>query len=222
MQDQAGSSLRERTRAARVEAVVSTARWLVSQDGEDALTMQRLADELECAVGSLYRYFPAKSDLLAAVRAEQLRCLDAWLRAAEPTGDGAADPLGTLVHRGRRWIEGTVALRAEVALARRLAAARYAPGGDPGGDGLEPLVGWFADPLHAAVAARALRPGDARVRAQVLVCSLTDVALMAATADSATSGADATPIELLGCLLATWGAGDRALADGGQRIGDRA
>ena len=47
---------REETSAAIVEAALA----IVTEEGFDALTMKRLADELGYAIGAFYRYFPSK------------------------------------------------------------------------------------------------------------------------------------------------------------------
>ena len=46
---------------------------LVMKDGIDLFTIRRLSDELDCAVGGVYRYFPSKDALIAAL---QCRVLD--------------------------------------------------------------------------------------------------------------------------------------------------
>jgi AcrR family transcriptional regulator len=47
---------------------LDTAFAIVSEEGFDALTMQRLADETDAAIGAVYRYFPSKSALVAEVQ----------------------------------------------------------------------------------------------------------------------------------------------------------
>ncbi|MEQ9076936.1 MAG: helix-turn-helix domain-containing protein [Sandaracinaceae bacterium] len=87
---------REETSAAIVEAALA----IVTEEGFDALTMKRLADELGYAIGAFYRYFPSKDALLLAVQrrvlellaeelAEARRRLDAHL-AREPASEQVA------------------------------------------------------------------------------------------------------------------------------------
>ena len=72
------------TTDARVETVPGTAQQLsrtqillatvhvLREDGYDATTIRRIASRLDCAVGSIYRYFRDKRDLLAAVTEQML------------------------------------------------------------------------------------------------------------------------------------------------------
>lgn len=64
----ARASWREQGHAVRRRAVLDAAAWIAAADGEAAVTMQRVARELGFAVGSIYRYFPSKAALLAAIR----------------------------------------------------------------------------------------------------------------------------------------------------------
>lgn len=56
---------------------------IVTREGVEALTMQRLADELGYAIGALYRYFPSKEALLLAVQGRVLEQLAADLAEAD-------------------------------------------------------------------------------------------------------------------------------------------
>ncbi|GAA5038812.1 TetR/AcrR family transcriptional regulator [Thermocatellispora tengchongensis] len=51
---------------------VATALRLLDEEGLDALTMRRLATALDVQVGTLYRHFATKQDLLAAMAEEML------------------------------------------------------------------------------------------------------------------------------------------------------
>ncbi|MCA9555215.1 MAG: helix-turn-helix transcriptional regulator, partial [Myxococcales bacterium] len=57
-------------REARRQAIVDEALALVTEGGFEALTLQRLAGRLGYAVGALYRYFPSKEALLAALQVD--------------------------------------------------------------------------------------------------------------------------------------------------------
>lgn len=52
------------------EQLLKAAKALVLAEGADALNIRRLAAACGVAVGSIYNYFPAKSDLVAAVVGE--------------------------------------------------------------------------------------------------------------------------------------------------------
>jgi AcrR family transcriptional regulator len=59
--------MREKRREATIERIVETALRLLETEGFEALTIQRLAKELDYAVGALYRYFRSKDALLVAL-----------------------------------------------------------------------------------------------------------------------------------------------------------
>ncbi len=67
--------VRERNRIARTRTFLSTALRIVTDEGFDALTMQRLADECDAAIGAVYRYFPSKGALVAEVQKEAIERL---------------------------------------------------------------------------------------------------------------------------------------------------
>jgi AcrR family transcriptional regulator len=59
---------REQNRITRTKVFLDTAFSIVSEDGFDGLTMQRLADQTDAAIGAVYRYFPSKGALVAEVQ----------------------------------------------------------------------------------------------------------------------------------------------------------
>lgn len=108
---------RERHRLARTREYLSTALDIVTNEGFDALTMQRLADECEAAIGAVYRYFPSKGALVAEIQREAVERLgtsyaisrarmDEMLtaRGAAADLDPALVALGRVVHLGRWFI----------------------------------------------------------------------------------------------------------------------
>ena len=90
IQNEVVTSRRDRRHDARRSQFLAAARAVAEQDGLDALTIKGLARRLDCAVGTMYTYFPSKGALLAALQA------DAIERLAE-VYDGAADRLEALV-----------------------------------------------------------------------------------------------------------------------------
>ncbi len=62
------SPRRQRRRDARTEDILAAAQGLLVEEGFEALTMQRLANELDHAVAAVYRYFPSKDALLAELQ----------------------------------------------------------------------------------------------------------------------------------------------------------
>ncbi len=101
------SSRRHRRRLARSESILTAAMRLVGENGIEGFTLQQIADELDYAIGSLYRYFPSKGALLAELqrrvvtvagdRAGRLRrwCLERRNSKA-PAGPPDTLPAGTL------------------------------------------------------------------------------------------------------------------------------
>lgn len=73
---------------------------LVLRDGLDALTVSRLASAMDVAVGSLYRYFPSKEALVAALQQRAIAAFGEFLdeRLAGPT-----DPIERLWILGLSW-----------------------------------------------------------------------------------------------------------------------
>jgi AcrR family transcriptional regulator len=81
---------RDRRHDARRAQFLAAARAVAEQDGLDALTIKGLARRLDCAVGTMYTYFPSKGALLAALQADAIERLAAVY-------DGAADRLESQV-----------------------------------------------------------------------------------------------------------------------------
>ena len=82
---------REKERAAARETILSAALGVARRDGWDAVTMRRLADEIEYSANFAYRYFTGRDAiLLALVRGGFTRLRDAMATAADQTGSGSA------------------------------------------------------------------------------------------------------------------------------------
>src|SRR6478735_6601419 len=84
---------RERTRQAKRARILAAASEVIDQAGLDGLTMQAVATELDCAVGTLYTAFGSKAELVASLQGEAVGVLDASLRTARAAWD---DELGEL------------------------------------------------------------------------------------------------------------------------------
>src|SRR5687767_2162143 len=61
-----------RNRQRRAEAFLAAGLRIVTGEGLHALTMARLADELDTAVGAVYRYYASKDELVAAIQAHAI------------------------------------------------------------------------------------------------------------------------------------------------------
>ena len=102
-----GAAAPSRERAAARESILSAARDLARREGWDAVTMRRLADEIEYSANFAYRYFTGRDDiLLALVRDGFTRLATRWPPlATEPrpschqTRDGTVRASGEAVRR---------------------------------------------------------------------------------------------------------------------------
>jgi AcrR family transcriptional regulator len=113
-----------------VDSLVVAAKAVFAESGVDA-PVRSIAERAGVGVGTLYRHFPQRSDLISAVfRREMDACVDAAdeIQAAYPPGE-ALD----------RWIMRYTQF---VAAKRGLAAALHS--GDPA---YEPLAGYFSTRL---------------------------------------------------------------------------
>src|SRR4029077_10929077 len=68
---------------------------IVAEEGLDALTMARLAEEQDTAIGAVYRYFASKGDLVAAIQADAIDQLQRSHDASvPPVVDAVQPPVG--------------------------------------------------------------------------------------------------------------------------------
>ena len=80
--------------SARAREVVAVGRRLLEQEGADALTMRRVADELGIRAPSLYKHLPNKAALEAAIIADGF---EEAASAFEAAVDGQREPLRAFV-----------------------------------------------------------------------------------------------------------------------------
>ena len=155
------------------KSLVDAAFRLVEGGGLEALTVQRLATELDWAVGALYRYFPSKDALLAelqaAIVADYREALGASLACAR------ADALTRLALVGvhfQRWFSARPARLATLAVHDPRALLPDAEAGHVMSE-----VGRLLDLVGAEVAAAApeLAPGDVADRTTLLWATLQGV-----------------------------------------------
>lgn len=82
---------RARNRAARHDQLIAAASEMVTEFGLDGLTMQGVADRVDCAVGTIYTYFPSKSALMAALQTNAVHTLmGTYHQAAQQWDDALA------------------------------------------------------------------------------------------------------------------------------------
>ncbi|MBX3286655.1 MAG: helix-turn-helix domain-containing protein [Acidimicrobiales bacterium] len=119
---------RARNRRERERAYLDAALEIAGRDGLRALTMSRLADEVDAAVGTVYTYFPSKGALVAELQREAIERLRASYHEVRRRSDeilgGWDDPAAAAVARllvfGRFWIAAADALPQEAAFLHAL------------------------------------------------------------------------------------------------------
>jgi AcrR family transcriptional regulator len=177
--------------AARQEAIVAAARALASESGMAAVQIVPVAERAGIAAGTVYRYFPSKDDLVAAlVGAISEQEIAAIGRAAA----AAPGPLSALV-------AAVMAFAVRALRERRLAAAMLACGGeaDAAAERLafrRRLAAEFASRIGAAIAAGHLPDQDpafaaAAVIGAVMEGLLGSLAAAPETAEAQRDGAQA-------------------------------
>lgn len=165
-----------RNRRRRSEAFLSTGLRIVTEEGAEALTMARLASELDTAVGSVYRYYGSKDELMAAIQANAIdrlhrshdRSVEPLVAAVAPRVDDH-EALVRLVGLGRWFCAATDVYPEEIRLLHMVSARRSSVMRPATAAGLLPpamaLVAAVGSTIDAAVAAGALRPGSGLARA---------------------------------------------------------
>jgi AcrR family transcriptional regulator len=179
---------RSRRRDQRRRRILDAADDLIAEHGVDGITMQRVADHLDCAVGTLYLYFRSKGELVAALQAQAVGSLRASYIAARPGWDayleeaGLNPVVGALVRLSAfagHWVAAAVVLADEFRLQRGLLSeAPPATDARTTGAVLDTLLAAPTDLIGAAEGAGALVAGSAPDRALAWVAALNGVLLI--------------------------------------------
>jgi AcrR family transcriptional regulator len=220
-------SPRSRRNLQQRERIVAAALTLVGEHSVDALTMARLAEDVDLTAGALYRYFGSKDELIVELQLRTITRIHELFRAHRRVvaamlprtvalaslceiAAAATFYLGFAEHEGSsfRMLALTIAdprpLVADV-YAKSLAAP------------LAQLIAEVGDLFDAAVDAEAIAGGNAAERTVVLWTALHGITL-AHKLDRLSSrgaGAFAAPRlsgELVRALLVGWGAAPSAVA----------
>lgn len=216
---QVQANRRTRNREARLQGYLATALRIATAEGLDAVTMQRLADELDCAVGTVYTYFPSKSALVAEVQQQAIeRLTRSYLQLRGELG--STTELTHVVAIARFWIDIVRTYPQETRLLQLLMSqgeralsaedvVRVAPGA------LRHLE-LAHEPIAAAIDAGALSAGDAWARTITLVAAINGVLQVSRLAhlDPTLLDGERLAAALVDDLLTGWGAdlGDLAHA----------
>jgi AcrR family transcriptional regulator len=101
---------RERERAAARESILSAARELAKREGWDAVTMRRLADEIEYSANFAYRYFGGRDEiLLALVRDGFARLRDAMAAAGAVDKASPSEAAAAMRRAGHAYLDFALA-----------------------------------------------------------------------------------------------------------------
>ncbi|XVQ12975.1 TetR family transcriptional regulator [Spirillospora sp. CA-255316] len=76
--------VRSRSQHQRRKRIVQAAAALASRGGVEAMQMRTVAERAGVALGTLYRYFPSKMDLVVAVVSEELDLLEGSIERRPP------------------------------------------------------------------------------------------------------------------------------------------
>lgn len=179
---------------ARRDAIVAAAQAIAAEEGLGAVQIVPVAARAGIAAGTVYRYFPAKADLVAAlIEAVSAREIAAFRAAA----DAAPGPLSALA-------AGLVTYAARALRQRRLA---WAVSGEPVDgavdtlrlDGRRALAAEIETRIRAAMAGGHLPEQDAGIAAAALVGLMLEglVGPLAPLAEGGTARASVQTITLL-------------------------
>ncbi|MEO3782089.1 TetR family transcriptional regulator [Actinocorallia sp. B10E7] len=102
--EQTESPTRSRSQHQRRKRIVQAAAALASRGGVEAMQMRTVAERAGVALGTLYRYFPSKMDLVVAVVGEELDLLEASMRRRPPGSSTGAERAVELLMRATRGL----------------------------------------------------------------------------------------------------------------------
>jgi AcrR family transcriptional regulator len=178
--------------AARREAIVAAARALAAEGGMAAVQIAPVATRAGIAAGTVYRYFPSKTELVAAVIEAVSERELAAMRAAADAAPGLLSALAAAVT--------TFAARA--LHQRRLAWAVIAEPVDQEIDALrlsyrQALAAELERRLAAAVRAGHLPEQDVRLAASALLGALAEGLVGPLAPDAASTGASREAVQAL-------------------------
>ncbi|WP_394298180.1 TetR family transcriptional regulator [Streptomonospora alba] len=96
--------MRSRSQNQRRKRIVQTAAALALRGGVEAMQMRAVAERAGVALGTLYRYFPSKMDLVVAVVTEELDLVETSISRRPPTAETAAGRAVDVLMRATRGL----------------------------------------------------------------------------------------------------------------------
>jgi AcrR family transcriptional regulator len=150
--------------AARHDAIIAAARQIAGEGGMAAVQIAAVAARAGIAAGTVYRYFPAKTDLVAALLKQMTANEIATLRRAAASAPGPLSALSAAI----------MTFAARALRERRLAFAAMAEPVDADLEGVrlayrQSLAAEFAARIAAAAAQGRLPDQDAKAAAAALL-----------------------------------------------------
>lgn len=218
-----------RKRETKTETILDAAMELLGRDGVDGLTLQAVAAELGLVTTALYRYFPSKNALLAALQRRTVTALHGRLRAvvhdlgrtheSEPPRVRALLPIVALPSF---YAEARLAMPEAFRMLMTMLGDPRPMLADEDAQRTAPLLGAMLAEVGAlfvhAAGVGALPPGDAAEQTLVVWATLQGVMSLGKLGrfDPRLGATDALGHAALSALLRGWGADaaalDRALA----------
>lgn len=98
------AGVRSRSQHERRKRIVKSAAALASRGGVEAMQMRTVAERANVALGTLYRYFPSKMDLVVAVVSEEMDTLGASLERRPPRSEAPAGRAVEVLMRATRGL----------------------------------------------------------------------------------------------------------------------
>jgi len=103
--------------AARRDWIVQAATELAMEGGYDAVQMREVSARANVALGTLYRYFSSKDQLLVACMGHWAKELQAQIEARPPRGETPADRVTDVLRRAARALQEAPELTASLVTA---------------------------------------------------------------------------------------------------------
>jgi AcrR family transcriptional regulator len=96
--------VRSRSQHQRRKRIIQAAAALASRGGVEAMQMRTVAERAGVALGTLYRYFPSKMDLVVAVVNEEMDTLEVSLERRPPRSEAPAGRAVEVLMRATRGL----------------------------------------------------------------------------------------------------------------------
>lgn len=165
--------VRERRRAERQGLVLDTATALIEEQGPDGVTMEEIARRMGASVGGLYRYFPSRQAIFAAL---QIRSIQAFVAFLDAQICQAPSPLARLRAAFDGWPAFAQAHPHDFRLLHEFLSSPRRVLDDPTAaevdTHLQACLHRIGGLLDAAVEIGELSPGDSQVRTHLLWAGL--------------------------------------------------